>query len=195
MFFTGEPLLSPLARPVLEGIPGHDPGRYTTTLVPAGLPSPGDLPWLAVTSLDRVKVSLHYFSDATIASIAAGKPGDIQRIKAGIQAAVKVIPVARESLRPGSAHGYAREQRTNRLSQPGLGRASGSSPWTPSRSRSSTPASAAITSASAPTAPSRLSALRGSGRFAWTPPAPSRPACYGPTCASTSRAPLPIRPA
>jgi GTP 3',8-cyclase len=37
-------------------------------------------------------VSLHYFSDASIAAIAAGKPGDVAKIKAGIEAAVKVIP-------------------------------------------------------------------------------------------------------
>ena len=93
VFFTGgEPLLSPLARPVLEGIPAHDPSRYTTTLITNGLTLTRDLPWLAATSLDRVKVSLHYFSDASIAAIADGKPGDVARIKAGIEAAVQVIP-------------------------------------------------------------------------------------------------------
>lgn len=93
VFFTGgEPLLSPLARPVLEGIPAHDPARYTTTLITNGLTLTRDLPWLAATSLDRVKVSLHYFSDASITAIAAGKPGDIAKIKAGIEAAVQVIP-------------------------------------------------------------------------------------------------------
>jgi cyclic pyranopterin phosphate synthase len=93
VFFTGgEPLLSPLARPVLEGIPAHDPADYTTTLITNGLTLIRDLPWLTATSLDRVKVSLHYFSDASIAAIAAGKPGDIAKIKAGIEAAVKVIP-------------------------------------------------------------------------------------------------------
>jgi cyclic pyranopterin phosphate synthase len=93
VFFTGgEPLLSPLARPVLEGIAPHDPGRYTTTLITNGLTLIRDLPWLAATSLDRVKVSLHYFSDASIAAIAEGRPGDVATIKAGIEAAVKVIP-------------------------------------------------------------------------------------------------------
>ena len=93
VFFTGgEPLLSPLARPVLEGIPVHDPVRYTTTLITNGLTLTRDLPWLAATSLDRVKVSLHYFSDASIAAIADGKPGDVARIKAGIEAAVQAIP-------------------------------------------------------------------------------------------------------
>jgi cyclic pyranopterin phosphate synthase len=93
VFFTGgEPLLSPLARPVLEGIPAHDPARYTTTLITNGLTLTRDLPWLAATSLDRVKVSLHYFSDASIAAVAAGKPGDIVKIKAGIEAAIQVIP-------------------------------------------------------------------------------------------------------
>jgi cyclic pyranopterin phosphate synthase len=57
-----------------------------------------DLPWLAATPLDRVKVSLHYFSDASIAAIAAGKPGDIANIKAGIEEAVKVIPAVEVNL-------------------------------------------------------------------------------------------------
>jgi cyclic pyranopterin phosphate synthase len=93
VFFTGgEPLLSPLARPVLEGIPAHDPDKYTTTLITNGLTLTRDLPWLAATSLDRVKVSLHYFSDASLAAIAGGKPGDITKIKAGIEGAVTVIP-------------------------------------------------------------------------------------------------------
>ena len=99
VFFTGgEPLLSPLARPVLEGIPRHDPGQYTTTLITNGLTLTRDLPWLAATSLDRVKVSLHYFSDASIAAIAAGKRGDIANIKAGIEDAVKVIPAVEVNL-------------------------------------------------------------------------------------------------
>jgi cyclic pyranopterin phosphate synthase len=93
VFFTGgEPLLSPLARPVLEGIPAHDPDKYTTTLITNGLTLTRDLPWLAATSLDRVKISLHYFSDASLAAIAGGKPGDITKIKAGIEAAVTMIP-------------------------------------------------------------------------------------------------------
>jgi len=99
VFFTGgEPLLSPLARPVMEGIPAHDPGRYTTTLITNGLTLTRDLHWLAATSLDRIKVSLHYFSDESIAAIAEGKPGDIATIKAGIEAAVRVIPAVELNL-------------------------------------------------------------------------------------------------
>jgi cyclic pyranopterin phosphate synthase len=117
VFFTGgEPLLSPLARPVLEGIPGHDPARYTTTLITNGLTLTRDLPWLAATALDRVKISLHYFSDASIAAIAVGKPGDIAKIKAGIEAAARVIPAVEINLllQEHNAHevadiiGYAR---------------------------------------------------------------------------------------
>lgn len=107
VFFTGgEPLLSQLARPVLEGIPGHDPGQYTTTLITNGLTLTRDLPWLAATSLDRIKVSLHYFSDQSIAAIADGKPGDIATIKAGIEAAVQVIPAVEINLllQPQNAH-------------------------------------------------------------------------------------------
>lgn len=45
---------------MLEGIPAHDPARYTTTLITNGLALARDVPWLAATSLDRIKVSLHY---------------------------------------------------------------------------------------------------------------------------------------
>jgi cyclic pyranopterin phosphate synthase len=117
VFFTGgEPLLSPLARPVIEGIPGHDPADYTTTLITNGLTLTRDLPWLAATALDRVKVSLHYFSDASLAAIAGGKPGDIATIKAGIEAAARLIPAVEINLllQQHNAHevrdiiGYAR---------------------------------------------------------------------------------------
>ena len=43
-------------------------------------------------------MSLHYFSDASIAAIAEGKPGDIAKIKAGIEAAVSVIPAVELNL-------------------------------------------------------------------------------------------------
>ena len=117
VFFTGgEPLLSPLARPVLEGIPVHDSAQYTTTLITNGLTLVRDLPWLTATALDRIKVSLHYFSDETIAAIAEGKPGDVATIKAGIEAAVAVIPAVEVNLllQEQNAHevtdiiGYAR---------------------------------------------------------------------------------------
>jgi len=99
VFFTGgEPLLSPMARPILEGLPAHTPGQYTTTLITNGLTLTKDLGWLAATALDRVKVSLHYFSDASIAAIAEGKPGDIAKITAGIEAAVEVIPAVELNL-------------------------------------------------------------------------------------------------
>jgi len=99
VFFTGgEPLLSPAARPVLEGLQAHRMSDYTTTLITNGLTLTKDLDWLSATALDRVKVSLHYFSDASIAAIAEGKPGDIAKIKAGIEAALDVIPIVELNL-------------------------------------------------------------------------------------------------
>jgi GTP 3',8-cyclase len=99
VFFTGgEPLLSPLARPVLEGMPAHRMSEYTTTLITNGLTLTKDLDWLAATALDRIKVSLHYFSDESIEAIAEGKPGDIGKIKAGIEAALDVIPIVELNL-------------------------------------------------------------------------------------------------
>ncbi|MEU6725443.1 radical SAM protein [Nonomuraea wenchangensis] len=99
VFFTGgEPLLSPLAKPILQGLPEHQMSDYTTTLITNGLSLTKDLDWLAATALDRIKVSLHYFSDASIAAIAEGKPGDIAKIKAGIEAAIDTIPVVELNL-------------------------------------------------------------------------------------------------
>lgn len=92
VFFTGgEPLLSPLTRPVLEGLPTGSARPYSTTLITNGLRLVDNLPWLSKTGLDRVKVSLHYFSDDSIREIAEGKPGDIAKIKAGIEASVGVF--------------------------------------------------------------------------------------------------------
>ncbi|MFI7113935.1 radical SAM protein [Nonomuraea sp. NPDC050227] len=122
VFFTGgEPLLSPLARPILQGLPAHDMSDYTTTLITNGLTLTKDLDWLAATALDRIKVSLHYFSDASIAAIAEGKPGDIAKIKAGIEAAIEVIPIVELNLllQEQNAHevmdiiAYARELGTS----------------------------------------------------------------------------------
>ncbi len=99
VFFTGgEPLLSPMARPILEGLPAHRPSDYTTTLITNGLSLTKDLDWLSATALDRIKVSLHYFSNESIAAIAEGKPGDIAKIKAGIEAAIEVIPTVELNL-------------------------------------------------------------------------------------------------
>ncbi|MGW2149982.1 radical SAM protein [Nonomuraea bangladeshensis] len=99
VFFTGgEPLLSPLARPILQGLPGHQMDEYTTTLITNGLTLAKDLDWLAATALDRIKVSLHYFSDASIAAIAQGRPGDMAKIKAGIEAAIGTIPIVELNL-------------------------------------------------------------------------------------------------
>jgi cyclic pyranopterin phosphate synthase len=99
VFFTGgEPLLSPLARPVLEGMPTHRMSEYTSTLITNGLTLTKDLDWLAATALDRIKVSLHYFSDESIAAIAEGKPGDIAKIKNGIEAAIGIIPIVELNL-------------------------------------------------------------------------------------------------
>ncbi|MET9061938.1 radical SAM protein [Streptomyces antibioticus] len=86
VYFTGgEPLLSPLARPVLTGLPdaGAD-GSYT--LITNGSLIRRNAAWLATTRVDKVKVSLHYFSDASLYEIAGVRFG-IGRILDGIDAA------------------------------------------------------------------------------------------------------------
>ncbi|WP_055631211.1 radical SAM protein, partial [Streptomyces hirsutus] len=85
VYFTGgEPLLSPLARPVLTNLPdaGAD-GSYT--LITNGSLVRRNAAWLSTTRLDKVKVSLHYFSDASLYEIAGARFG-INRILDGIDA-------------------------------------------------------------------------------------------------------------
>ncbi|MFB6552170.1 radical SAM protein [Streptomyces sp. NPDC056405] len=86
VYFTGgEPLLSPLARPVLTELPdaGAD-GSYT--LITNGSLVRRNAAWLSTTRLDKVKVSLHYFSDASLYGIAGVRFG-INQILDGIDAA------------------------------------------------------------------------------------------------------------
>ncbi|MFF8193691.1 radical SAM protein [Streptomyces bobili] len=85
-YFTGgEPLASPLARPVLTRLPDPGPdGSYT--LITNGTLVRKHQDWLAITGLDKVKVSLHYFSDASLYEIANSRVG-IGVILDGIEAA------------------------------------------------------------------------------------------------------------
>lgn len=87
VFFTGgEPLASRLARPVLEGVARFSAPDVTFTLITNGLLVPRALPWLRRTPLDKIKVSLHYFSDDTFHEIArANRP--ISAVLDGIEAA------------------------------------------------------------------------------------------------------------
>ncbi|MBU6536368.1 radical SAM protein [Streptomyces sp. NPDC057245] len=86
VYFTGgEPLLSALARPVLTDLPdvGAD-GSYT--LITNGSLIRRNASWLATAPLDKVKVSLHYFSDESLFEIAGVRFG-IGKILDGIDAA------------------------------------------------------------------------------------------------------------
>lgn len=86
VYFTGgEPLTSPLARPVLEQLP--QPGPDTSyTLITNGTRVRASQRWLGDVPLDKVKVSLHYFSDDTFRAIAATRLG-IATVLDGIEAA------------------------------------------------------------------------------------------------------------
>ncbi|MEV6956857.1 radical SAM protein [Streptomyces sp. NPDC051183] len=89
-YFTGgEPLTSPMARPVLSGLPPLGPdGSYT--LITNGTHVRQHQPWLAKTRLDKVKVSLHYFSDGTFRTIAQAR-FEIALVLDGIEAAREVF--------------------------------------------------------------------------------------------------------
>ncbi|MFE9553580.1 radical SAM protein [Streptomyces sp. NPDC006703] len=87
-FSGGEPLVSPLAREVLANLPeiGAD-GSYT--LITNGTRIRHNQEWLAQTRLDKVKVSLHYFSDASLLDIAG--------VRTGIAPILDGIEIARET--------------------------------------------------------------------------------------------------
>ncbi|PWI45368.1 radical SAM protein [Streptomyces sp. ICBB 8177] len=87
VYFTGgEPLASRLARPVLEGVARYAAPDVTFALITNGILVPRALPWLQRIPLDKIKVSLHYFSDATFRMIArANRP--ISDVLAGIESA------------------------------------------------------------------------------------------------------------
>ncbi|MEU5026018.1 radical SAM protein [Streptomyces milbemycinicus] len=86
VYFTGgEPLASPLARPVLEQLP--EPGLDTSyTLITNGTGIRTHRLWLSATPLDKVKVSLHYFSDESLRAIAGTRIG-INTVLDGIEVA------------------------------------------------------------------------------------------------------------
>ncbi|MEV0633798.1 radical SAM protein [Streptomyces sp. NPDC050619] len=90
VYFTGgEPLTSPLTRPVLEQLPasGAD-GSYT--LITNGTRIHTHRTWLARTPLDKVKVSLHYFSDQSLRAIANTDVG-ITTVLEGIETAREIF--------------------------------------------------------------------------------------------------------
>lgn len=86
VYFTGgEPLASPLARPVLECLPEQG-ADASYTLITNGTLIRRHRSWLAGTRLDKVKVSLHYLSDASLAAIAGTRLG-IVAVLDGVEAA------------------------------------------------------------------------------------------------------------
>jgi cyclic pyranopterin phosphate synthase len=86
VYFTGgEPLASPLAPLVLGELPPAGPDA-SYTLITNGTLVRRHLPWLADAPLDKVKVSLHYFSDASLNAIAGTRIG-INAVLDGIEAA------------------------------------------------------------------------------------------------------------
>ncbi|UGQ10585.1 radical SAM protein [Yinghuangia sp. ASG 101] len=86
VYFTGgEPPVSPLARPVLERLPAAGPdGSYT--LFTNGTRMRANCACLSSTRLDKVKIPLHYFSDASLRAITSTRIG-IATILEGIEAA------------------------------------------------------------------------------------------------------------
>ncbi|MEU8794628.1 radical SAM protein [Streptomyces sp. NPDC048643] len=91
VYFTGgEPLTSPMARPILEGLPERGPDA-SYTLITNGTRVRTHRSWLSRVSLDKVKVSLHYFSDASLRAIAGTRIG-IDTVLDGVEAAREMFP-------------------------------------------------------------------------------------------------------
>ncbi|MET8688939.1 radical SAM protein [Streptomyces sp. NPDC004732] len=90
VYFTGgEPLTSPLARPVLEQLRPSGPDA-SYTLITNGTRVRAHRNWLAKTPLDKVKVSLHYFSDESLQAIAGTRTG-ITTVLGGIDVAREIF--------------------------------------------------------------------------------------------------------
>ncbi|MBW8800057.1 MAG: radical SAM protein [Streptomyces sp.] len=91
VYFTGgEPLTSSMARPVLEGLPEQGPDS-SYTLITNGTRFRTNRAWLKGTRLDKVKVSLHYFSNESLRAI-AGTSISIDTILDGIEVARETFP-------------------------------------------------------------------------------------------------------
>ncbi|MDH6127962.1 radical SAM protein [Kitasatospora sp. GP82] len=87
VYFTGgEPLMSANARPVLEGMHQFAAPDVTFSLITNGVLLARHLPWLRRTALDKIKVSLHYFSDDTFREIARTRL-PVSTVLGGIDAA------------------------------------------------------------------------------------------------------------
>ncbi|MFI5986486.1 radical SAM protein [Streptomyces sp. NPDC051555] len=91
VYFTGgEPLLSPIAHDVLARLPVREPD-VSYTMITNGTLIRANEDWLPYAGLDRVKVSLHYFSDDTFRSIAATRMS-VDVVLDGIDAARSMFP-------------------------------------------------------------------------------------------------------
>ncbi|MGW2587218.1 radical SAM protein [Streptomyces virginiae] len=89
VYFTGgEPLLSPLAKPVLTALPIRR-SDVSYTMITNGTLVRTHQEWLAKAYLDRIKVSLHYFSDESFRAI-AGTRKSIMTVLDGIDAAREI---------------------------------------------------------------------------------------------------------
>ncbi|MGV9878431.1 radical SAM protein [Streptomyces sp. NPDC003006] len=88
LFTGGEPLVSPLTRQVLERLrPAGPDGSYT--LITNGTRVRTHRAWLHRSPLDKVKVSLHYFSDESLHAIAGTRLG-IATVLDGIEVAREI---------------------------------------------------------------------------------------------------------
>ncbi|MFF4425839.1 radical SAM protein [Streptomyces sp. NPDC001549] len=91
VYFTGgDPLLSPIAHDVLTRLPVREPD-VSYTLITNGTLIRANEDWLPYTGLDKVKVSLHYFSDDTFRAI-AGTRMSLDVVLDGIDAARGMFP-------------------------------------------------------------------------------------------------------
>ncbi|MFG2999766.1 radical SAM protein [Streptomyces sp. NPDC048340] len=89
VYFTGgEPLLSPMAKPVLTSLPVRRRG-VSYTMITNGTLVRTHQEWLAKAELDRIKVSLHYFSDESFKAI-AGTRKSITTVLDGVDAAREI---------------------------------------------------------------------------------------------------------
>ncbi|OCI32603.1 radical SAM protein [Oerskovia enterophila] len=87
----GEPLLHPGARTILESIPEHSSKDYSVALVSNATLLPRAIGWLEECHIEKIKLSLHYLSDSSFASIAATRM-PVRAVTNAIRLAAERLP-------------------------------------------------------------------------------------------------------
>ncbi|SDF85494.1 4Fe-4S single cluster domain-containing protein [Fontibacillus panacisegetis] len=91
LYFTGgEPLISPKLDPILESIPLHEKNEFKVIIATNGILLKKKLDSLSNKHIDKLKISLHAFSDESMWNIERTRSIDV--VKASIVQAKEIFP-------------------------------------------------------------------------------------------------------